>query len=70
MENHFLNRAGMILSLHGVVFLGADARDVQKYIALQNNVVNTKSLEKLTKTIENSGQRIFRELINEMLGII
>ena len=40
MENHVLHRTGMILGLHGVVFHGADARDAQKCVALQNKAKN------------------------------
>ena len=67
MENHFLHRTGMILGLHGVVFHGADARDAQKCTALQND---TKFVQKLVQIIEQSGRNIFRELKNEMLGIV
>ena len=71
MENYFLQRTGMIFGLHGVVFHGADARDAQKCAALQNH---DKSLQKLMKLVllvsRNSGQKNFRELKNEMLGIV
>ena len=67
MEHHFLHRTGMILGLHGVVFHGADARDAQKSVGLQNN---TNNVEQLIKIIETSGRGNFRELKNEMLGIV
>ena len=67
MENHFLHCTGMISGLHGVVFHGADARDAQKCVGLLRD---TKNVEKLVKLMDKSGQQIFRELKNEMLGIV
>ena len=42
----FFDRTGLIIGLYGVVFHGEDARDVQKCVALQNNMKNLKKSEK------------------------
>ena len=40
VKPRFLGRTGMKIGVYGVVFHGADARDVQKCAALQNNAKN------------------------------
>ena len=52
----FLGRTGIIFGLYGVVFHGADARDVQERAALQNN---TKSVSKLMDSSKNLDEKLF-----------
>ena len=48
---HFWSRTELIIGPHDVVFHGEDARNVQKYVTLQNNMKNLKkpseNLEKI-----------------------
>ena len=62
-----MDRTGLIMGLYGVVLHGADARNVQKCVALQNNA---KNVQKLTKFVEKSGWGNFWESKNEMLGTV
>jgi len=67
LEIHFLGRTGLIIGLYGVVLHGADARNVQKCVALQNNA---KNVQQLTIIVEKSGRANFWESKNETLGIV
>ena len=57
----------MIFGVHGVVFHGVDARDIQECAALQNNA---KNVYKLMNIVEKSKRTNFQESKNEMLGIV
>ena len=59
--HHFLDRIGLQIALYGVVFHGEDARDVQKCVALQNNMKNKKNCKtNSSKVCNSSGTGNFR----------